>query len=233
MKQHQAEGCLAQLGENVIIEPGARVGHLYREGARPAVVGDGSVIRSGAILYADVIVGRWFQTGHNTVIRAKVRCGDYCTVSNQSTIEGLVRMGKGVRVMSHVYIPSRTWFGDHVFVGPGTVFLNDRLPGRVDPAPTPRGATIEDEVMIGGGCTINPGVRIGRRSFIASGAVVVKDVPPESFVMGVPGRVQPLPEALCRDNSRSLTEQPIDLWHPDSPGNKSVNWPEDWGEQFP
>ena len=58
--------------------------------------------------------------------------GDYCAVSNHSTIEGVVRFGDGVRIMSHVYIPSRTWFGSHVFVGPGVNFLNDRLPGRVE-----------------------------------------------------------------------------------------------------
>ncbi len=44
-------------------------------------------------------------------------------------------------------------------------------------------------VMIGGGCTIMAGVRIGRQSFIAGGALVNKDVPPHSLVMGVPGRM--------------------------------------------
>ncbi len=47
---------------------------------------------------------------------------------------------------------------------------------RRTPMPTPRGPTIEDDVMIGGGCTILPGVRIGARSFIAAGAVVSCDI---------------------------------------------------------
>ena len=70
--------------------------------------------------------------------------------------------------MSHVYIPSRTWFGDNVFVGPGTTFLNDRYPCRAGiRRPRREGATIHDDVMIGGGCTILPGVTIGERSFIS------------------------------------------------------------------
>ena len=86
-------------------------------------------------------------------------------------------MGNGVRIMSHVYIPSRTWIGDNVFIGPGATFLNDRFPFRRHPMPTPRGAIIEDDVMTGGGVTITPGITIGERSFVAAGAVVTKDVP--------------------------------------------------------
>ena len=124
--------------------------------------------------------------------------------------------------MSHVYVPSRTTIGNHVFIGPGCTFLNDKKPGRYalgpgDSLPTPRGATIEDEVCIGGGCTILPGVRIGRRSFIAAGTLVTKDIPPDSLVMGSPGRISPLPDDLRRDNNRQLTMQTTDLWHPQSP----------------
>src|SRR5262249_6712589 len=145
-----------------------------------------------------------------------------------STLEGIIRMGDGVRIMSHVYIPSRTWFGDHVFVGPGVTFLNDPRPGRVDGMPTPRGAFIEDDVMIGGGRTILPGITIGARSFIAAGAVVTKDVPPRSFVIGVPGRIRPLPKDLDRPNHRDLTIQPMDLWHPLTPDLSKTTWPADW-----
>ena len=52
------------------------------------------------------------------MVRAVVKIGDYCALMNHSAIEGIVRFGTGVRVMSHVYIPSRTWFGDNIIVGP-------------------------------------------------------------------------------------------------------------------
>ena len=218
----------AHLGAGTRVEPHVLVGYRYHADAGPAHVGRCGILRAGTIVYGDVSVGDHFQSGHHTVIRAKVKAGDYCTVSNHSTLEGIVRLGRGVRIMSHVYVPSRTWIGDHVFIGPGVVVLNDRLPGRTDPMPTPRGPTIESEVMIGGGCVILPGVRIGRRSFIAAGAVVTRDVPAGSMVRGVPGRAEPLPVPLDRDNNRKLTEQPIDIWHPDMPDPAALDWPDDW-----
>jgi acetyltransferase-like isoleucine patch superfamily enzyme len=221
----------ATVGATTIVEPGVDVGFRYHPNAGPARIGEHGILRRGTLIYGDVIIGDYFQSGHNTTIRAKVRLGDYCTVTNNSTLEGLIRMGDGVRVMSHVYIPSRTWFGDRVFVGPGTTFLNERIPGRVDHAPTPRGPTIEDDVMIGGGCTILPGVTIGERSFIAAGTLVHRDVPPRSFVKGHPARATPLPPHLDRGNSPHLWQQERDFWHPEADISR-LDWPADWPERY-
>lgn len=49
--------------------------------------------------------------------------------------------------------------------------------------------TIEDGVWICSGATITGGVTIGKNSVIAAGAVVTKDVPPNSLVAGVPAKV--------------------------------------------
>lgn len=46
--------------------------------------------------------------------------------------------------------------------------------------------TIGDNVWIGAGAIINPGVTIGENSVIGSGAVVTKDVPPNVFAAGNP-----------------------------------------------
>ena len=222
----------ATVGDGTIFEPDVTVGFRYHPKCGPARIGKNGILRKGTIIYGDVKIGDYFQAGHYAVIRAKVRMGDYCTVLNHSALEGIIRFGEGVRIMSHVYIPSRTWFGDNVFVGPGVTFLNDRLPGRLDVMETPKGATIEDDVMIGGGCTIMAGVKIGERSFIAAGAVVTKDVPSRSFVVGVPGKIQPLPANLDRPNNRKLTIQPVDLWHPNTPDLDAIEWPPYWGRKF-
>lgn len=222
----------AVIGDGTLIEEDVRVGFRYHAACGRAVIGKNGILRAGTLIYGDVKIGDYFQSGHYTVIRAKVRIGDYCTVCHHSTLEGLIHFGDGVRIMSHVYIPSRTWFGNHVFVGPGVTFLNARMPGREAVMTTPRGATIKDDVMIGGGCTILAGVTIGERSFIAAGAVVTKDIPPRSFVAGVPGKIQPLPAHLDHPNDRALTVQPLDLWHPDTPDLTALDWPADWGSRF-
>jgi len=218
----------AVIGDGTLIEPDVEVGWRYHPDCGPARIGRHGILRKGTLIYGDVTAGDYLQTGHYTVIRAKVRMGDYCTVSNHSTLEGIIRMGTGVRIMSHVYIPSRTWFGDRVFVGPGVMFLNARIPGREGTLTTPRGATIEDHVVIGGGCTILPGITIGAGSFIAAGAVVTKDVPPRSLVLGVPGEIRPLPAHLDRPNDEFLVIQPRDLWHPEMPDLHAASWPADW-----
>jgi acetyltransferase-like isoleucine patch superfamily enzyme len=222
----------ATIGEGAIIEPNVTVGFQYHESAGPAVIGRKCTLRRGTIIYADVQIGDFFETAHYVVVRAMVKIGDYCTILNHSTLEGIVRMGDGVRIMSHVYIPSRTWFGNDVFVGPGVTFLNERYPGRRERPTTPRGATVEDDVMIGGGCTILPGVTIGERSFIAAGAVVNRDVPSHSFVAGIPGRIRPLPEHLDRPNSRRLTRKQHGIWHSANDYEGAKTWPEDWPDRW-
>ena len=229
-----ASSDLASIGDGTIVEEDVCVGWRYHSKAGPTRIGKNGILRKGTIIYGDVDIGDYFQSGHYVVIRAKIRIGNYCAILNHSVLEGLIRCGDGVRIMSHVYVPSRTWFGDRVFVGPNVTFLNDRFPARVDdvPYPTPQGATVEDDVMIGGGCTVLPGIRIGERSFIAAGSVVTKDVPPRSFVVGAPGRIQPLPAGLDRPNCRAVTIQPIDLWHPATPDLASLDWPPRWNERF-
>ncbi len=49
---------------------------------------------------------------------------------------------------------------------------------------------LEDEVWIGAGVQILPGVRIGRNSVIGAGSVVTQDIPPDVVAYGVPCRVQ-------------------------------------------
>ena len=54
---------------------------------------------------------------------------------------------------------------------------------------TKRHPTVGDNVVIGAGASVLGPVLIGDRARIGAGSVVVKDVPPNSVVVGVPGRV--------------------------------------------
>ena len=222
----------ATVGEGTLIEPDVILGFRYHPKCGRTILGKGCRLGKETVIYGDVTIGDHFNSGLYAVIRALVKMGNTCALGNGSTIEGIVRLGDGVRIMSHVYIPSRTWIGSHVFIGPGTTFLNDRYPYRRDPAPTPRGATIEDDVMIGGGVTILPEVHIGERSFIAAGAVVNKDVPPRTLVKGVPGRYSPIPEWFDVPNVRSFTTSTGGFWNADDDLDLEGLWPDYWPDRF-
>jgi len=48
---------------------------------------------------------------------------------------------------------------------------------------------IEDNVWLGGGAILLPGVRIGRNAVVGAGAVVPRNVPENTIVAGNPARV--------------------------------------------
>ncbi|MEU3778795.1 DapH/DapD/GlmU-related protein, partial [Streptomyces sp. NPDC032472] len=82
--------------------------------------------------------------------------------------------------------------GGRVMVGPKVTFITSGHP--VDPEERRlylTGAPIDvaENVWIGAGATILPGVSIGRDAVIAAGAVVADDVPPASLVTGTKATV--------------------------------------------
>lgn len=203
-------GGYCQIGEHARVDDGVVLGYRYAGDSRPLQIGEHAIIRSGTIIYANTTIGNRFQCGHHVLIRAEVVIGDRCVVHHKCTLEGRIRIGHGVKIMAHVYLPSTTEIGDMVFIGPGTTFLNDKYPMRVaSPVTGPR---IEDHVVIGGGVTICPGVTVGRNSFVGAGAVVNKDIPPDCIAYGVPARPQPLPDNLKRGNLPELLLPQTDLW---------------------
>lgn len=189
-----------EAGPNCQLQPGAQVGLRYREGCGPAVLGAHAVIRSGTVIYGDVTIGDHFQTGHHVLVRADTVIGDHVMLGTNTVIDGQVRIGSFVKIESNCYIPTHCTFGSRVFLGPGVTILNDRYPLRRRESYRPEGCVIEDNVTVGGGVVLLPGVHIGAGSFIAAGAVVTKDVPGGKLVVGVPGRIRPLPAELQEPN---------------------------------
>jgi len=198
------------LGDNVIVEPNVLLGYGYLQAEHPAKIGKHSHIHSGTVIYADTDIGDFFTAGHNVTIRAHCRIGNRVVILHGSTLEGNIVIGKGVKIMAHVYVPSQTRIGDMVFIGPGVTILNARLPMRASGL---SGVTIGNHVVIGGGCTLLPGVSIGDNSFIGAGAVVTKDLPPNTLAYGNPARHYPLPGVLGTLNDPAQIFQGRDLWN--------------------
>jgi acetyltransferase-like isoleucine patch superfamily enzyme len=154
-------------------------------------LGRGAYLDHGVYIHATpggVTIGAGTYVMHNAILhvynfRNLPRAG--ITIGARSLIgEGCVLRGQGGITI-----------GDDVFLAPLVQVLavdhsytDPERPISTQPIST-RGITIEDDVWIGGGAIILDGVRVGRHSVVAAGAVVTRDVPAFSVVGGVPARV--------------------------------------------
>jgi acetyltransferase-like isoleucine patch superfamily enzyme len=122
------------------------------------------------------------------------------TIGTNVVIEGQVTIGSFVKIEAGCFIPTHCRIGNRVFFGPNVTVTNDRFPLRRRDEYRPQGCTVEDNVTVGGGVVLCPGVTLGAGSFVAAGAVVTKDVPAGSLAIGVPARIAPLPDTLREPN---------------------------------
>jgi carbonic anhydrase/acetyltransferase-like protein (isoleucine patch superfamily) len=85
-------------------------------------------------------------------------------------------------------IGARCMIGPHCFLTDGNHGVARNVPVNRQPMES-HPVIVEDEVWIGAGVCVLPGVRIGCGAVIGAGAVVTHDVAPFSVVAGVPSRL--------------------------------------------
>jgi acetyltransferase-like isoleucine patch superfamily enzyme len=102
----------------------------------------------------------------------QLRLGNHIDIGEFTHIRasGGITIGSGVLIASHVVITSRA----HPVELPRY--------GVAEDAPV----VIEDDVWIGAGAIVLPGVTVGRGAIVAAGAVVTRSVAPGTIVTGVP-----------------------------------------------
>jgi len=168
-------------------------------------IGEGSIIRSGSIIYKHVVVGKSLRTGHSALIREHVTIGDNCIVGTQAILDGYIRVGSGSMIQSQCYVAQSVRIGNGVFIAPGCVFLDNKkivLGQGLD------GATIEDYVRISAGTRVLPGITIGKYALIGAGSVVTKDITPKAVAFGTPAKVQ---KFLTDDEIRAYVDS-VKAW---------------------
>jgi serine O-acetyltransferase len=85
-----------------------------------------------------------------------------------------------------------TVIGETAEIGENVTLYHNVTLGGVSWEKVKRHPTLEDHVVVGAGAQILGPIRIGAHSRIGANSVVVKDVPPNSVVVGVPGRFRVL-----------------------------------------
>jgi acetyltransferase-like isoleucine patch superfamily enzyme len=187
------------LGEGVKVLEGAVVGKqptlsprstAKREPLPPTVIGDGTVVSTGAIVFAGSTVGARVILGDQSCIRERVAIDDDVVVGRGSLVENDTSIGAMTKIQADAYITAYSTLEEHVFIAPCVVTTNDNFMGRTEHRhELIKGPTIRRGARVGGGAILCPAVEIGEEAFVGAGAVVTKDVPPRALVVGNPARV--------------------------------------------
>jgi acetyltransferase-like isoleucine patch superfamily enzyme len=182
-----------QLGEGVVIDDFCIIGRPPRgrgPGESKVVIGRDSIIRSHTVLYAGVIIGCRFQSGHGVLIREDTTIGDDCSIGSGSVIEFSVSIGDGVRLHSQCFIPEFSVLESYCWLGPRVVLTNAKFPAARHTKSTLQPVRIATRARVGANATILPGVVVGAGCLVAAGSVVTADVPDDTLVVGNPARIR-------------------------------------------
>jgi acetyltransferase-like isoleucine patch superfamily enzyme len=161
-----------------------------REPLPPTEIGDGTILSTGAIVFAGSRVGARVILGDQSCVRERVTIADDVVLGRGSLVENDTTIGAMTRIQAEAYITAYSTLEEHVFIAPCVVTTNDNFMGRTEQRhELMRGPTIRRGARIGGGAVLCPGIEIGEEAFVGAGAVVTKDVPPGVVVVGNPARV--------------------------------------------
>ncbi len=211
------DGCV--IGHHVIIHTGSKIGRGVRiddnavigkqpVSARrskttvagrqiaPVIIGDNSIIGTGAIVYAGCRLGEGVLVADTASVREDVIIGDYTIIGRNTTIENKVTIGARCKIMTHAYICTFSEIGDDCFISPCVATSNDNFAGRwKDRTKYYKGITVRTGGRIGVNATTLPGKVIETDGMAAAGTVVTRDIPKDTVVCGNPGKVlRPVPE---------------------------------------
>jgi len=161
-----------------------------REPLTPAALGDGTIVSTGAIVFAGAQIGGGCILGDQSCVRERVVIADDVVVGRGSLVENDTTIGAMSKIQAEAYITAYSTLEEHVFIAPCVVTTNDNFMGRTEQRHAlVKGPTIRRGARVGGGAVLCPGVEIGEEAFVGAGAVVTKDVEPRMLVIGNPARV--------------------------------------------
>ena len=151
-------------------------------------IGRNSSIGVHAVLYYDVEIGQNCLIGDGASIREQCNIGSNVIIGRYVTLNYNIVIGNRTKIMDHAWLAGNMTIGDDVFISGGVLTANDNKVGADDFGEHVVGPTIEDQAKIGVGAILLPSVTIGKNSLVAAGAVVTRDVLPNSTVKGMPAK---------------------------------------------
>lgn len=152
-------------------------------------IGEGSIIGCNSVLYTGVTLGKKVLINDLSVVREGSVLEDNVVLARSVMVNYDTHIGKRTRVMDLTELPGSMVVEEDVFISTGVSMANDNnvylTRFRLADLDV-KGPTIRKYSVIGANVTLLPAVEIGEGAFVASGAVVTKDVPAWTIVAGVP-----------------------------------------------
>ena len=193
------------LGEGVKVLEHAVVGKqptlsprstAVQEDLPPLELGAGTVVSTGAILFAGTTVGERVIVGDQACVRERCAIGNDVVIGRGSLVENDTAVGARTKIQADAYVTAYSTLEEDVFIAPCVVTTNDNFMGRTERRHALRkGPTIRRGARIGGAAVLLPGIEVGEEAFIGAAAVVLKDVPPRAVMVGNPARqIRDVPE---------------------------------------
>ena len=156
----------------------------------PLELGAGTVVSTGAIVFAGTRIGARTIIGDQACVRERCHVGDDVVIGRGSLVENDTTVGDRTKIQADAYVTAYSTLEEDVFIAPRVITTNDNFMGRTEKRHALRkGPTIRRGARVGAGAVICPAVEIGVEAFVGAGAVVVKDVPSQAVVVGSPARV--------------------------------------------
>jgi UDP-2-acetamido-3-amino-2,3-dideoxy-glucuronate N-acetyltransferase len=137
-------------------------------------------------------IGNNSKIWHFSHVQKNAAIGNSCILGQNVNVASNVVIGNYVKIQNNVSIYQGVELEDYVFCGPSMVFTNVKLPRAEFPETNSKNylkTLVKKSASIGANATIVCGVTIGEYAMIGSGAVVTKDVPPFTLVVGNPARI--------------------------------------------
>jgi UDP-2-acetamido-3-amino-2,3-dideoxy-glucuronate N-acetyltransferase len=161
-----------------------------RDELPPLELGAGTIVSTGAIIFAGTTIGERAIIGDQACVRERCNVGDDVVVGRGALVENDTTVGSLTKIQADAYVTAYSTIEDRVFIAPRVITTNDNFMGRTEKRHALRkGPTIRRGARVGAGAVLCPAVEIGEEAFVGAGAVVVADVPARVVVVGNPARV--------------------------------------------
>jgi acetyltransferase-like isoleucine patch superfamily enzyme len=145
----------------------------------------------------DVKIGKRVKIYHKNLVNLYgCSIGDDTKIGTFVEIQAGAKIGSRCKISSHTFICEGVTIEDEVFIGHGVMFTNDKYPRAAIGGHLKENddwklekTVIKKGASVGSGAIILPGIIVGENAMVGAGCVVSKDVPSNSLIYGVPGKI--------------------------------------------